>query len=529
MHVTPDTHRFDGTLPRRGFVALAACASAAAVVLGSVDGPAARAETFGSSTMYTPPADAPNPKVLYPRAITLQNGDRLASFEQYTTGTPVLPIFRSTDRGRTWSQISSVRDTVNGWGMRYQPELFQLPVAIGSYPAGTILAAGNSIPDDLSQTKLDVYASRDGGYSWTFVSSIARGGRADPSNGPTPVWEPFFLVNNGRLVAFYSDQRDPAYGQKIVHQTTTDLVNWGGIVNDVINPTYSDRPGMPIITKLPDGRYMMTYENGGAPEGNFAAYYKFSTDPESWADKAGQVLRSTDGVVPTSSPFVTWIPSGGPEGTIVVSALSTADLFVNTNGGAANTWTRVPSQVEAGYSRCLTAMPDGRTVFVMSAGGFGSSSSNKVTYGAVDLGSTITSGTTYKLVNRNSGLLLGIENAATNPGAGALQWTDNGTADHNWRLERQSTGYWKIRNQNSGLVLGIRDASTSDGARAVQWTDNGALDHQWVVAPYPGGGFAISNRATGKRLEIQGASTAVGATANHWSFTANLCQAWTLQ
>ena len=507
---------------------LAAATAAAAVITGVVGGPApAQAETYGPSTMYTPPADAPSPKVLYPRAITLQNGNMLATFEQYTTGKPVFPIFRSTDKGRTWSQISSVQDTVNGWGLRFQPELFQLPTAVGSYPAGTILAAGNSIPNDFSQTKLDVYASRDGGASWEFVSSVARGGAASIDNGQTPVWEPYFLVNNGRLSVFYSDQRDPAYGQKIVHQTTTNLTSWGGVVNDVANTRYSDRPGMPIITKLPDGRWMMTYENGGAPEGNFAVYYKFSNDPENWGDKPTQVLRTTDGVVPTSSPFVTWIPSGGPQGTIVVSAYSSSDLFLNTSGGTQDTWTRVPTQVGGGYSRSLTAMPDGRTVFIMNAGVL--NGNNTVTYGAVDLGSTITSGTTYEVANRNSGLVLGIENASREPGAGALQWADNGTADHNWRFERLSNGYWKIRNQNSGLVLGVTNQSRDNGARAVQWSDNGTADHEWVITPFPGGGFSISNRVSGKRLEIGNASTTLGAAAIQWENTANPCQVWVLR
>ncbi len=50
------------------------------------------------------------------------------------------------DQGKTWSLYSSVKDTVNGWGLRYQPYLYELPVDVGEMRAGTILAAGNSIP-----------------------------------------------------------------------------------------------------------------------------------------------------------------------------------------------------------------------------------------------------------------------------------------------------------------------------------------------------------------------------------------------
>jgi hypothetical protein len=56
------------------------------------------------------------------------------------------------------------------------------------------------------------------------------------------------------------DRRDPLYGQKLVHQTSGDLLTWGPVVNDVTYPVYTDRPGMTTVTHLPNGKYMMTYE-----------------------------------------------------------------------------------------------------------------------------------------------------------------------------------------------------------------------------------------------------------------------------
>jgi hypothetical protein len=56
------------------------------------------------------------------------------------------------------------------------------------------------------------------------------------------------------------DRRDPLYGQKLVHQTSIDLLTWGPVVNDVTYPVYTDRPGMTTVTHLPNGKYMMTYE-----------------------------------------------------------------------------------------------------------------------------------------------------------------------------------------------------------------------------------------------------------------------------
>jgi hypothetical protein len=105
---------------------------------------------------------------------------------------------------------------MNGWGLRFQPFLYVLPQAIGNLTEGTIPCAGNSIPSDLSKTKIGIYASTDSGQTWKLVSSVASGGEAEPTNGLTPAWEPFLMVYNNQLVTYYSDQRSPSYGQYLV-------------------------------------------------------------------------------------------------------------------------------------------------------------------------------------------------------------------------------------------------------------------------------------------------------------------------
>lgn len=162
--------------------------------------PAKRAvptSTFSNNVIFSPPSNAgwTDPRVLYARSIQLSDGSLLATWENYSPEPPLVyfPIYRSTDGGVKWTQIGKVQDTVNNWGLRYQPDLYELPRAIGKYPKGTILCTGNSIPTDLSKTKIDVYASTDGGKTWKFASSIASGGEARPNNGLTPVWEPHMM------------------------------------------------------------------------------------------------------------------------------------------------------------------------------------------------------------------------------------------------------------------------------------------------------------------------------------------------
>ncbi|MFI1354411.1 RICIN domain-containing protein [Streptomyces sp. NPDC020898] len=524
-----------GAAPRSRPLSLVSLAFVLLVAAMTMVLPTGRADALSrpSQTMYTPPSDAPSPGSFYPRAMRLQyngaaNGTMLATFEQYTTGTPVLPIYRSTDNGNSWTKISEVADTQNGWGMRWQPELFELPTAMGGFPAGTILAAGASVPADRSAIKIDVYASTDRGQNWSFVSNIATGGPAfdQNGNGNTPVWEPFFLVSGGKLIVYYSDQRDPDHGQKIVHQVSTDIRTWGPVVDDVAMPTFSQRPGMATVAKLPNGNYIMTYEYGGSPAGNFAVYYKISADPEAFGSVTGVSLRSTDGLVPTSTPYVTWLPTGGPNGTLVVGAYSTADLFLNTQNGAANAWTRISSNVVGGYSRGMLPLTDGHSLLVLSGGSGGSNVRNPVTYSTIDLGGGISDGATYTLSNAGSDLNLTIVGGSTTNGAAATQQTTTNATDQRWRFVQQASGYFKIFNVASGKVLGVENQSTANGARILQWDDNGTLDHEWAVAPHPAGGYTVTNRVTGKLLEIPSASTAPGTTAVQWSGTSCGCQRW---
>lgn len=111
------------------------------------------------------------------------------------------------------------------------------------------------------------------------------------------------MVVNGQMVVFYSDQRDPAHGQKMVHQVSSDLVNWGPIVDDVSYSTYAYRPGMPTIAKLPNGQFIMTYELCGSPDG-CAIYYRLATNPLAFNSATDYRIIASDGTAPSSSPYV---------------------------------------------------------------------------------------------------------------------------------------------------------------------------------------------------------------------------------
>ncbi|RFU26202.1 hypothetical protein B7463_g10136, partial [Scytalidium lignicola] len=345
--------------------------------------------TYSNVTVFVPPSDYTDPRVLYARTVELEDGVLLATWENYSPEPPLVyfPIFKSTNGGETWKEISKVTDQVNNWGLRYQPFLYELKEPFGKYLPGTVLLAGNSIPTDLNYTQLDVYASEDKGYTWHFVSKVASGGAAIPDNGIPAIWEPFLMLYEGQMVIYYSDQRDPNHGQKLVHQVSRDLIHWEPPVDDVAYPTYTDRPGMTTVTRLPNGKYMMTYEYGGGPgfdTYSFPIYYRINKNPLKFNDSIGYpvVAGSTH---PQSSPYVTWSPIGGPHGTILVNCGTLSQVFINQELGAEGAWKQFPTPEGVSYSRHLRVLSNLDHLLIMGAGHLPPSTTNEVTVSVIDL------------------------------------------------------------------------------------------------------------------------------------------------
>jgi Domain of unknown function (DUF5127)/Domain of unknown function (DUF4965)/Domain of unknown function (DUF1793)/Ricin-type beta-trefoil lectin domain-like/Domain of unknown function (DUF4964) len=121
-----------------------------------------------------------------------------------------------------------------------------------------------------------------------------------------------------------------------------------------------------------------------------------------------------------------------------------------------------------------------------------------------------------KIVNRNSNKVLTPLNWSIENGASIVQWTDNGTLDHNWHLVDNGNGYYRIINTNNGKVLTPAGLSTSDGAAVVQWDDNGTGDHLWQLLASGNGYYRIRNYNSGKVLTPSNWAVADGAPIVQW-------------
>ena len=352
---------------------------------------------YNNNTIFQSPPTYNTPGTLYARSLELPDHSLLATWENYSPEPPpvAFPIYRSTDYGVSWSFLSWVNDTQFGYGNRYQPFLYLLEREWAGWEAGTVFLAGSAIPTDLSSTHIELYASRDSGVTWEFVSHIVEGGEAVPDNGLTPVWEPYLMLYGDALVCYYSDQRDPAHGQKLVHQVTYDGVNWEGVVDDVAYEEYTARPGMPIVSQLgKGGEYIMTYEYGGGPVDGvmpvnytFPVFYKLSEDPLAFGSVEGWPIVTNDAerTVPVSSPYNVYDEE---EDMVVVSCGTLGDVFVNKQGGDVGAWESRKTGERTSYTRSLRIVENGcggKGLLSAGGGALPPSEGNRVTVGMVDM------------------------------------------------------------------------------------------------------------------------------------------------
>ncbi|MFC5665268.1 RICIN domain-containing protein [Kitasatospora misakiensis] len=135
----------------------------------------------------------------------------------------------------------------------------------------------------------------------------------------------------------------------------------------------------------------------------------------------------------------------------------------------------------------------------------------------------------YRVVSVRSGQVLDVSAFSTADGTRIQQWTDQNTANQQWKLKSTGDGYYELVNRNSGKVLGIAGDSTSQGAAAEQQTDRSAAAQQWKVDGV-GGSEAVTftSRKSGQLLDVSGYSTTAGAQIVQWAGTGGANQQWKL-
>jgi len=319
------------------------------------------------------------------------DGRLLLVFEQ--SGMAGIPLYASDDNGKSWRFMQDVVDQAHAgpdWQLRWQPNLSQMRRDSGDLRRGTLLLAANATRNDANghvvEEDLQLYVSTDRGKTWHYRSSIVRGGGHPEDKDNHGVWEPnIHVLDDGRMIAYYSSEQHKASGfnQILAHRLSSDGgKSWGAEVMDVGMPGGVERPGMAVVARLPDHRYVMNFEDIDGPD-NGKVYLKFSADGLHFGAPAdrGTPVQTEGGAWPAACPVVSWFPAGGPQGVIVVSAeraggngdAAGRSLYWNNNGGK-GPWWEVPAPVQkltgnihAGWTQALLQQPDGRFLHITSS------------------------------------------------------------------------------------------------------------------------------------------------------------------
>ncbi len=193
-----------------------------------------------------------------------------------------------------------------------------------------------------------IYRSDDEGRSWSFLGDVQ-------SPKPGKLWEPEFTVGgDGALILFYSDETEGEEHSQFIRKVRTyDGVHWVDPGYAVASEIQRDRPGMPVVRRLVDGRWMMTYEICGLAR--CSAHYRLSGDGWGWGNPAdaGAEIRMPNGAIPAHAPRFTVAPDGAillvtqlvetPEGKL--DAQSGRVLLMNDTGDPATSWHIVSAPV----------------------------------------------------------------------------------------------------------------------------------------------------------------------------------------
>ncbi len=270
----------------------------------------------------------------------------------------------------------------------------------GADVAGSSVVAATRAASRVAEQHLQLYTSTDLGRTWQY-----RGGFADGTTA-LPVWEPYLVIlDDGRLVEFFSSETHKAdgYNQLLSHKVSGDGgETWGPEVYDTAMKGGVERPGMVIVDRLPDKRYVYNYEDVAGPVQS-QVHLKFSTDGLNWGDPAdhGTPVQADGGQCPVNCPTVRWFPLGDPKGVIVVSARGAAgggdssgrSFYWNNNSGVGSWW-EVPAPVQklmngrAGWTQAMMLKSDGSILHITSsavASDLNDSSTNEILFNVAKL------------------------------------------------------------------------------------------------------------------------------------------------
>ena len=214
----------------------------------------------------------------YGRMLRLPDGSWLAAVQASLTnayahdpdGGLRVRVQHSRDRGRTWRVLATIADPGRDLD---NPQMIRMP-------GGAILLACRSVVWGESY-RLPVFRSADGGRSWHRFSVIDDV-RGELHHG---LYEPHMVfLPDGRLSVMYANESHAGYSQVLSQRVSGDGGRtWGPETWPAAQEGGgAARPGMPVWTRMRDGRYILVYEVCGVDDRCYI-HYKISPDGTTWS------------------------------------------------------------------------------------------------------------------------------------------------------------------------------------------------------------------------------------------------------